>query len=653
MFENYSIRAQNIIKEASKYSNDKGLETIGTEGFLLALFNSKDSICNYILSEYDVTSDEIYDILESIIIVRHKEEQFSQKLLSVFKTAEVIAKEQGSDEILEEHIFFSLLLTKETIFIAQLDFLGIDLKDLLEDLREVFHLSDSDEEVEYTTNLTKKAKNKEFDKFIGREDYLDRMRIIISRKNKNNPLLIGNAGVGKTALVEGLASYYVNNNYDYEILSLNLSSLLSNTKYRGDFEARIDKLTKSIIDKPNIILFIDEIHTIMGAGSSEGAMDAANILKPFLARSNFKVIGATTIEEYRKTIQTDKALSRRFQSVFVTEPTLLEMKNILFGIKKDYEKFHNVKVPSHIIHYIIEQSSKKIVNRRFPDKAIDVLDEALSIAKMKKLKIINNNIIDESIRQIVGLKTCLVKENNFYNELNPLYLEYNLGIDHHMLGTISFDKDEYNLIELKKEMVEALGITEEMILDIDLSTYKESYSLSSLIGSPKGYVGYDEGGILSEHIASYPLSIIVLSNFEDTSKEIKDFINNIIEKGSFYDKKGNYIDCKNLILIFRESTLLNNNVGFLECKKNIISKRQYNIINEKKYILKSEELKFMEKKGYYLNYDNKEFNENKELYLKTFISLINNYKKGNYNLMLDDKKIIIQKDTNNIHSTLK
>lgn len=645
MFENYSKKAKEIIEVASKYSNDKGLKSIGTEGFLLSLFKSSGSICNYILQEYDVTEEEIFDIFESIVIVRHESSTYNEKIMSVFKTAEGIAKEQGSNEILEEHLFFSLLLIKETIFLSQLDNLGIDLKDLLEDLKEVFHLSD--DEIEYTTNLTRKAKNNEFDKFIGRETYLERMRVIISRKNKNNPLLVGNAGVGKTALVEGLAALYSKDNSNYEILSLNLGSLLSNTKYRGDFEARIDTLTKSIINKPNLILFIDEIHTIMGAGSSEGALDAANILKPLLARSNFKVIGATTIEEYRKTILTDKALSRRFQTVFVAEPTLLEMKDILFGVKSDYEKYHKAKVPAHVVHYIIEQSNKKIINRRFPDKGIDVLDEALSIAKMKNLKVINNAIVDEAIRQIAGLKLTKSNKNNFYSELNSLYLEYSLGIEHKVLGTICFPFDEYNLNELKEEMKTGLGITDEMFLDLDLSTYKESHSLSSLIGSPKGYVGYDEGGILSEHIASYPLSVITLFNYKVASKEIIDFLDNVVDKGFFYDKKGNLINCNNLILIFKEDHINNNSVGFLENKKEAISNRQYTIVNSKSHQEINKEYDFMKNKGYVLSYDVNEYNCNKEMYLKTFITLINNYKKGSYSLSKNEKEIIITKNKTN------
>ncbi len=532
MFEKYSEKAKQIIADATRYSAEKELKCVGTEGFLLALFNSKDSICRYLLEEYDVTSEEIYDILDSLVIIRQNNSKYTKKLESVFKTANTIATEQGSEDILEEHLFFSLLLTKDTVFLNQLDYLGIDLKDILEDLKEVFNLSD--DEIEYTTNLTKKAKNKEFDKFIGREEYLERMRIIISRKNKNNPLLVGNAGVGKTALVEGLASFYAKQNVDYEILSLNLSSLLSNTKYRGDFEARIDALTKEIMNKPNLILFIDEIHTIMGAGSSEGALDAANILKPFLARNSFKVIGATTIEEYRKTILSDKALSRRFQTIFVAEPSLVEMKNILFGIKSDYETYHNVKVPAHVIHYIIEQANKKIINRKFTDKCIYVLVEEIIIYKMKNLKIINNHIIDEAVRQIIGLKSSNIKNDYFYSELCPLYLEYSLGIDHSILADISFSYDDYNLEEVKKELKIGLGITDEMFLDLDLSTYKEAHSISSLIGSPKGYVGYEEGGILSEHIGSYPLSVVILSNVNDASKDIIKLLKTIEQTGSFY-----------------------------------------------------------------------------------------------------------------------
>lgn len=634
MFENFSQKAKEVVDIATTLSNQKGFKTVGTESLFYSLYQSKDSVCRYLFEDYDVTFDDIMNVYDQLIIIRHEEEEYNQKFLTVIKTAVSISLEQGTTEVQEEHLFFSLLLVKNTIFLSMIDQLGIELKDLLEDLRDVFDLSDEDD-LEYTTNITKKAINNELDRFIGREDYLNRMQLIIERKNKNNPLLIGNAGVGKSALVEGLAGFYLKQNKDYEIISLNLGCLLSNTKYRGDFEAKIDKLTKNIIKKKNAILFIDEIHTIVGAGSSEGALDAANILKPFLARANFKVIGATTLEEYRKSIMVDKALNRRFQSIFVSEPTIKEMTDIMFGIRKDYEKFHKVKVPNQCIKYIIDESQRKIINRKFPDKAIDVLDESLSLAKLNHVKLLDKLVIDRAIREINGLKIPLEFADNFYKELNPLYLDYRLGVPKKVLGTVSLSYDEYNLKELKKEMMKSLGITDEMFLELDLSGYQESHSISSLIGSPKGYVGYDDGGILSEHIGSYPVSVVVLSNYNICNEKIKKFIDTIIEKGSFYDKKGNFINCNNLILLYLMNENNISDLGFIKLNNKPKSTvAQYNIVNKKSAVEFDDYYLFMKNKGYELSYSKEEFSNYKEQYLLAFENIINGYSSGSYSLSL-------------------
>lgn len=633
-----------MLEHAVEMSREMGLTKIGTEALLLSMYRVEGSICRFLLSEYDVEESDIKNILRSFIILRKQDDIFTDKFLQVMKMADALAIENEHKEISDEHLFFSLLAVKNTIFSEIVDRLGLNNQVLLDDLREIFEIVEEEDEIKnYTVNITQKAKNKELSPFIGREDYIERMLVVLNRKNKNNPLLVGSAGVGKTAIVEGLAQYYVKHRIDVEVISLNMASILANTKYRGDFEGRIDKLTKALMKKKNAILFIDEIHTIMGAGSSEGTLDAANILKPFLARNNFKCIGATTIEEYRKTIMNDKALNRRFQSIFVNEPNEEETKEILFGLRKDFEKFHKVSVANHIIKYIVSTAKQKLSNRKFPDKAIDILDEAMSLSSMKRKEYLSVLDIDIAVNQISGLKPVVVKDQYLYEEIRPYYLDNFLGVcPKKTLLTVNFIGNEQQLKTFKEEVKDGFGITDEMVLELDMANYTEPFSISSLIGSPPGYVGHQEGGLLSEHIGKFPFAMVVVEHFFQGAEEIQSLVLNILKKGFFYDKKNQLILCQNLILIFQEQKKTNQSIGFFSQEKKQESDIFYYIdleVHGKEGVMIEQDCyqEIFSSRGYQLEYDKTQFIKHKEKFQTAFVDLLQHYQKGNYRMELDQE----------------
>lgn len=374
------------------------------------------------------------------------------------------------------------------------------------------------------------------------------MLVILNKKYKNNPLLVGDAGVGKTAIVEGFAKYAYQNNLDYEILTLNLSQMLSNTKYRGDFESRMDEAMNYISSRENAILFIDEIHTIIGTGSSENSLDVANILKPYLARADIKIIGATTIDEYQKTIFKDKALRRRFDLINVLEPTLDVTKKILLGLKPSYEDFHKIKLDDDLISYLCDEADAKIHNKKRPDKCIDILDEMLSYAKINSYKA-TSDLVDHIIDDRVGYH--LRKKEYHYKEIAKLSfisenkLKEEKYYNYHIAIYNNFEAIEY----LKHDLMVYLGISEEMILQIDALMYQERSAMESLIGSPKGYVGYDEDGILSHQLLTYPASVIIVENSNAMSGPLKTIFNQIYKQGFFYDNHGTQIKTNHLVIV--------------------------------------------------------------------------------------------------------
>lgn len=554
-----NTRAKGIMDLARKYSNEHNVSTMGSEYLILAMYDTEDSLCHFLFGEYEIEREEIVEKTEEIFILRKKDGEYNKSLETILNQASLIA---GDKHVSEEHLFMSILMNKNTIAASILQALGLDIEDLIEDVKEIYDFdSNNTDELSFVRNITKMAKNNELACFVERDNYLNRMNIIMNRRYKNNPLLIGNAGVGKTALVEGYAMKLVKENVDLTILSLNLTAMLAGTRYRGDFEERFNKFVHEIATRKNVAIFIDEIHTIMGAATTEGNLDVANMLKPFLARNDIKVIGATTLEEYHKSIENDKALQRRFQPIFIAEPSLEETKVIMNGIKDDYEKYHNVTISNENLDYLIEQSNKKILRRFRPDKCIDILDDCLSYCHISNKSSISINDIDRAIEGSIGLNNIQNKELSF-NELNKYKWLYNVDLlDKSPLIKINYEGNIDGLKLLKDDFLNMFNIGYEAALEVDLNGYKESFMLASLVGAPPGYVGYNDEGILSKHVLEYPMSLIIFKGFDKACGSIKSFIMNLIYRGEFVDQRGRTINLSNTIIIV-EGINSKKSVGF-------------------------------------------------------------------------------------------
>lgn len=540
----FSMSIAEVIKRVKERTKRNGNQTIGSEFFLSEMLEIEGGIFQFLMNEYDVKKEEVIDETESALVLRHDKGEYSDALTKIFDYAQGVSY----GKIKEEHLLYAILHCKESIAYKIIKSLGLSPSDLIIDLEEIYDFKESKEEMKYAVNLTQKAREGKLDSLFEYDNYLKRMLVILNKKYKNNPLLVGDAGVGKTAIVEGFAKYAYQNNLDYEILTLNLSQMLSNTKYRGDFESRMDEAMNYISSRENAILFIDEIHTIIGTGSSENSLDVANILKPYLARADIKIIGATTIDEYQKTIFKDKALRRRFDLINVLEPTLDVTKKILLGLKPSYEDFHKIKLDDDLISYLCDEADAKIHNKKRPDKCIDILDEMLSYAKINNYKAASD-LVDHIIDDRVGYH--LRKKEYHYKEIAKLSFisENKLKEEKYYNYHIAIYNNAEAIEYLKQDLMVYLGISEEMILQIDALMYQERSAMESLIGSPKGYVGYDEDGILSHQLLTYPASVIIVENSNAMSGPLKTIFNQIYKQGFFYDNHGTQIKTNHLVIV--------------------------------------------------------------------------------------------------------
>lgn len=540
----FSMSIAEVIKRVKERTKRSGNQTIGSEFFLSEMLEIEGGIFQFLMNEYDVKKEEVIDETESALVLRHDKGEYSDALTKIFDYAQGVSY----GKIKEEHLLYAILHCKESIAYKIIKSLGLSPSDLIIDLEEIYDFKESKEEMKYAVNLTQKAREGKLDSLFEYDNYLKRMLVILNKKYKNNPLLVGDAGVGKTAIVEGFAKYAYQNNLDYEILTLNLSQMLSNTKYRGDFESRMDEAMNYISSRENAILFIDEIHTIIGTGSSENSLDVANILKPYLARADIKIIGATTIDEYQKTIFKDKALRRRFDLINVLEPTLDVTKKILLGLKPSYEDFHKIKLDDDLISYLCDEADAKIHNKKRPDKCIDILDEMLSYAKINNYKAASD-LVDHIIDDRVGYH--LRKKEYHYKEIAKLSFisENKLKEEKYYNYHIAIYNNAEAIEYLKQDLMVYLGISEEMILQIDALMYQERSAMESLIGSPKGYVGYDEDGILSHQLLTYPASVIIVENSNAMSGPLKTIFNQIYKQGFFYDNHGTQIKTNHLVIV--------------------------------------------------------------------------------------------------------
>ncbi len=557
MLESFSAQAIQIIEEAKKIAVDLGSDVVGTEHLLLSMYQTPDSICRFLLQEKNITYEMLLETLKKITIIHKKSSNdllFTDKFQEIVIKAEELADSVDSNYVFDEHLFYVLLKDDASAGTEILKSLNLNLEFLIHDIEDIFNFyKDSEfsneEPYPYLINLTKKAM---IHPFIKRNNYIERINYILNKKQKNNPLLIGNAGVGKTTIVEGL-SQLRNNEIIYQ---LDLGGVVAGTKYRGELEEKLLKVME-YIKSQKAILFIDEIHNVVGAGSNEGSLDIANILKPYLSRTDISVIGATTLEEYYKFIDKDKALMRRFQTVFIDEPTEDETKTILLGIKDKYEEFHHTTFSNDDIDLIIDKCSLYLPQRAFPDKAIDVLDEVGSrYQENSKLVSPKETIINEVIQDITNIHIISYEELKQmklnYQILKPYYFRFMERVKVYPNIFIAYVDKDFDINVLLQDLSKVFNFKKEMLLEIDLDNYQDSTMINNLLGSSKGYVGYEQGGLISEHIIKYPFGVVYFKNYHMVHHTIKSVLEKIMHTPFFYDNKGRRINLQNTIFVVDE-----------------------------------------------------------------------------------------------------
>lgn len=653
MFGKFSEEAQRVLVDAQKEMSELKHPYIGSEHLLLAILKNNQELVNK-FKKYKITYKSFKEELINLVGIGDNTPDlllYSTTLKTILENVIIESRETG-DEISVNELLLSLLNEGEGKAIRILLSSGVDINKLYSDISEKRKIKQKKSKKliveELGVDLTKRAKNNELDPVIGRDIELNRVIEILSRRTKNNPLLIGEAGVGKTAIAEELARRIVSGNVpmplkNKRIISVDMACTVAGTKYRGEFEERIKKMVKELEDNDDVIIFIDEIHTLVGAGGAEGAIDASNILKPALARGKLKLIGATTISEYKKFIEKDNALDRRFQKVFVEEPDKSNLKNILMNLKSIYEAYHGVKIEEKLIDKIIELSDRYIYDRCEPDKSIDILDEVCTKVSLKEAKeekeIIklsdcltkiqkekNNAIINQNYDKAYSLKE---DEEELQSKINKLKLDYmrkekvkkvklkdivevvssktkipinEISKDYITSineiektlkeNIIGQDEAINKLIDISKKI--KLGIKDKNksysvlfcgstgtgktylsklfaenlvgknnVIKLDMSEYSESISINKIIGSPAGYVGYDDNKNILEEIRNKPYSVLILDEIEKAHKSILNFFLNILDEGNCKDSSGKTVRFDNVLIIMTSNAYVSKSLmGF-------------------------------------------------------------------------------------------
>ena len=658
-FKGFTQKANKAINIALQEASNMGHTYVGTEHLLLGLIEEGTGVAYTVLTDNKITSDEYREKIETSTGIGSKTvltpEDLTPRTKRVMQMAMVISSRMGNSYVGTEHLLLALLSESDSYAVKFLVELDVNIQTLAEELQknmqkmsshQDFNSADAKETSDsnnktlekYGRDLTDAAKKGEIDPVIGRTKEIERVVQILSRRTKNNPVLIGEPGVGKTAVAEGLALKITKGEVpeillDKKIFALDLTGMIAGAKYRGDFEERIKAVIDEVKSSKNTILFIDELHTIVGAGQAEGSADAANILKPTLARGDMQVIGATTIEEYRKHIEKDAALERRFQPVMVGEPTEEEAVEILKGLRDRYEAHHKVKITDEAILSAVTLSSRYIADRFLPDKAIDLIDEASSKVRLEKLTYPPEiKILEENIKNLQKEKESAINEQEFERaakirdeekeksaELTKLIdswkeksKDYTSQVTEQDIAKIVSDwtgipvlqlteeeskrllnmeeilhnrvvgqddavkavskairrgrvglKDPKRPVgsfifsgptgvgktELCKALAQAMFGDENAMLRLDMSEYMEKHTVSKLIGSPPGYVGFDEGGQLTEMVRRKPYSVILFDEIEKAHPDVFNMLLQILDDGRLTDSQGRTVDFKNTVII--------------------------------------------------------------------------------------------------------
>ena len=659
-----SEKLQEILKEAKRISKKLGQNYIGSEHLLMALTFVSDTAPFVVLQENGVTIQSIINILSQIPLAGGtfgaEKSKYTKSAESILELAGNEAKRLESTEVGSEHLLIAILKHLDCTAVKIILSLKANIQKIYVDIMSACGVDGSTAKKEFVS--LKKGKNKSkasatptldqfsrdmtmdarmgnLDPVIGREKEIERVLQILSRRMKNNPCMVGEPGVGKTAVAEGIAYLIAAGDVpdtvrDKRLLSLDLSSMVAGSKYRGEFEERIKKVIAEVINAGNVILFVDELHTIIGAGGAEGAIDASNILKPSLSRGEIQMIGATTRAEYRKYIEKDAALERRFQPVYVEEPTNEETVEILKGLRSAYEEHHHVEISDQALEAAVSLSVRYISDRFLPDKAIDLMDEACSrkrlgfgkkakktlpleleiqafsddienlleagdideaaellkkqrkletkLDKMKQNKNAKSVVVDaEDIADVVSVWTKIPvnklteqeskRLERLEEELHKRVVGQNEAVDavaraikrsrvglkdpKRPVGSFLFlGPTGVGKTELSKALAEAVFGSEDALIRVDMSEYMEKHSVSKLIGSPPGYVGFEEGGQLSEKVRSNPYSVILFDEIEKAHSDVFNILLQVLDDGHITDSQGRKVDFKNTIIIMTSNT---------------------------------------------------------------------------------------------------
>lgn len=648
--------ALHSLKHADAIARASGSAYVGTEHLLLGVLAQEGSIASKMLEGAGVTLDRAriaLNLTPKTLVINMEGKGLSETAKLTLKMAWEVAQEFNQDYCGTEHILFSILSQKNARATVLLRDMNIDIDVLSSEVEQFLNRQQYDGDQtdtgvrrrgriskktaleHYGTDLTQLAKDKKLDPVVGREAQIKRVITILNRRTKNNPVLIGEPGVGKTAIVEGLAQRIVNEEVpdsliDKRIVTLDLAGMIAGTKYRGEFEERLKKVIAELEQDKNIIIFIDELHLIVGAGAAEGSMDAGNILKPSLARGKIHLIGATTTDEYTKYVEKDAALERRFQPVQVPETNLAETLAILKGLRKHYEEFHNVAVSDEALEDTVQFAKRYINDRYMPDKAIDLLDETAAYLRVslgktppqlrqlqKELKLVNNRIEDavdnedyekaarekqkasqineklkkleathktgkpikltsddiaETVARMTGVPVTKVikSEAKYLVNLENNLGKYIIGQDEAVstvskavrrsrsgissekrpIGSFIFlGPTGVGKTELARVLAREFFGSEEALIKIDMSEFGEHHNVSRLVGAPAGYVGYEDGGQLTDKIRRQPYSVILFDEIEKAHPEVFNMLLQILEDGALTDAKGRKVDFTNSIII--------------------------------------------------------------------------------------------------------